>query len=66
MANPSFQIPDEKLDDFDRIINIKKATGDLDSDTSRSDVLRELVEDYVEGNRNSLPNTVLTEPTTAD
>jgi len=57
MANPSFQIDDETLEEFDKVINLKKATGELDSNTSRSDVLRELVEEYVEGNPNSLPNT---------
>lgn len=59
MATPSFQISDEKLDEFDRIINIKKATGDLPSSANRSDVLRELVDEYVEGNENSLNNTRL-------
>lgn len=53
MAGPSFQIDDQKLDQFDEIIFQKKAAGELDRDTSRSDVLRQLVEDYIEGNRST-------------
>ena len=50
MANPSFQIDEQLLDDFDEIIFQKKARGELDRDTSRSEVIRRLVEEYVEGN----------------
>jgi metal-responsive CopG/Arc/MetJ family transcriptional regulator len=50
MANPSFPIPDEKLEEFDRIISMKKAKGELPMDTSRSEVIRQLVEEYIEGN----------------
>jgi metal-responsive CopG/Arc/MetJ family transcriptional regulator len=53
MATPSFQIDDTKLEELDQVINIKKARGELDSDKSRSDVLRQLVEEYVEGNETS-------------
>ena len=53
MANPSFKIDDETLAEFDRVIDIKKARGDLPSNTRRSKVLRELVEEYIEGNETS-------------
>lgn len=53
MANPSFSIDDELLEEFDEIIFQKKVNGDLPRDASRSSVLAQLVEDYVEGNRNT-------------
>ena len=53
MANPSFSIDDDLLDDFDEIIFQKKAAGELPRDMSRSEVLRDLVEEYVEGNGNT-------------
>ena len=52
MANPSFQVDDELLDELDEIIWQKKKDGELSRKTSRSDILRELVEEYVEGNGN--------------
>lgn len=59
MANPSFQIDDDKLNDFDRIIALKRGHGDLPSGTNRSDVLRELVDEYIEGNGNTSETTPL-------
>lgn len=53
MANPSFQIDDEKLQKLDDIIWEKKQAGELPRDASRSDVLREIVDEYIEGNGNS-------------
>ena len=53
MANPSFSIPDETLEEFDQIILHKKVNGDLSAGASRSEVIRSLVEEYVEGNGNS-------------
>jgi len=59
MAHPSISIPDELLEDFDRAIAIKKAQGDLDMDASRSSVVREFIEEFVEeldeGNSNTTP-----------
>ncbi|WP_134672644.1 ribbon-helix-helix domain-containing protein [Halorussus marinus] len=52
MANPSFSIADEKLEELDTIITHKKLEGDIPMDASRSQVLRDLVEEYIEGNRN--------------
>lgn len=48
MPNASFQIGEEELEAFDRKIKRKQLNGDLPSDASRSDVLRELVADYVD------------------
>jgi len=62
MANPSFQIDDETLERLDSIIWEKKVEGELDRDVSRSDVIRDLVEEYIEGNGNSSTKT----PVTAD
>lgn len=50
MPTPSFQISEETLEQLDDIIWEKKAAGELPRDTSRSDILRQLVEEYIEGN----------------
>lgn len=62
MANPSFQIDDETLEKLDSIIWEKKVAGEIDRETSRSDVIRDLVEEYIEGNGNTSART----PVTAD
>lgn len=59
--NVSFNADEELVDDLDDIIVQKKAAGELDRDISRSDILRELLEDYVEGN-----GTTSTAAATAD
>lgn len=59
MPNVSFQMDQEKVDELDHLITIKQAKGELDSTDSRSDVLRMLVEEYVEGNETSLKNSSL-------
>ena len=48
MPNASFQIDEEKLEAFDRKIKRQQLNGDLPSDASRSDVLRDLIADYVD------------------
>ena len=48
MTNASFQIDKDRLQEFDRKIKEKQIEGELPSDASRSDVLREMVADYVE------------------
>jgi len=58
MARPSFTVPDELLDDFDRAIASKSAEGELPPNTSRSKVIRELMLEYTreelgEGNLNT-------------
>lgn len=58
MANPSFSVPDEVLERFDDAIFELKAEGELPRDTSRSEILRQLMEEWIEehedqGNSNS-------------
>ncbi|MCD2204386.1 hypothetical protein [Halobacterium sp. KA-6] len=60
MANPSFSIDDEVLDDLDDVIWEKKVAGELDKNTSRSEVVQGLIEDYIEGNGNSSTGTKAT------
>jgi len=54
MAHASFKIEQDRLDELDEIIWQQKAAGELHRDTTRSDILRELVEEYVEGNGSTL------------
>lgn len=53
MANPSVSIPDEMLEDFDKIIKVKEMYGELET-TNRSPVLQELIADYIESNEEYL------------
>lgn len=55
MANPSFQIDDELLEQFDDILLQMKAHGEIPKDTNRSDLLRNYVKDFVEENEEYLP-----------
>jgi metal-responsive CopG/Arc/MetJ family transcriptional regulator len=48
MARPSFTIPDELLDDFDRAIASKKAQDEIELDANRSSVVRELMKEFAE------------------
>jgi metal-responsive CopG/Arc/MetJ family transcriptional regulator len=41
-------MPDELLDDFDDVILEKKVAGELDRDTSRSEVIQDLMADWIE------------------
>jgi len=54
MATPTFTIDDDTLEDFDEIILQQKARGKLERDTTRSQLIRELVEDYVDEHRGVL------------
>lgn len=60
MVNTSFEIDQEKLDQMDDIIWEMKVEGEISRDTSRSDVMRRLVEDFIQGNENSPPETTPT------
>ena len=53
MANPSISIPDDLLEDFDRIIDVKEMLGELESD-NRSPVIQDLMREYVEENEEYL------------
>lgn len=67
MANLSVSVPDELLEDFDDVIWELQREGELDRDASRSEMIQQLMQDYVdeyrellddEGKRNPAP-TVL-------
>ena len=47
--NVAFRVDEELLEDFDDTIFRKKVDGELDRDTSRSEVLRELMRGYIDG-----------------
>lgn len=64
MANPSVSVPDELLEDFDEVIKQKKLDEELPLETSRSEVIAQLMEDYVEGNLSTSNGSVETQ--TAD
>lgn len=58
MARPSFTVPDDLLDDFDRALASKSARGELPPKVNRSKVIRELMHEYAkeelgEGNSNT-------------
>jgi len=62
MAKPSVSIPDELLEEFDNQIDDMRRSGELDLDTSRSEVIQELIRQWLEGNStltltNSKPTT---------
>lgn len=48
MARPSFTIPDDLLEDFDRAIIKRKANDELPMDANRSQLVREFMEEFVE------------------
>lgn len=53
MANTGITVPDELLEDFDDKVFELKAEGEIDRDASRSEVIRTLMEEWVEGNSTS-------------
>ncbi|WP_226040815.1 ribbon-helix-helix domain-containing protein [Natrinema sp. DC36] len=53
MANTGITVPDELLEDFDDKVFELKAEGEIDRDASRSEVIRTLMEEWVEGNSKS-------------
>lgn len=57
MAKPSVSIPDELLEEFDDRIDDMRLSGDLDLDTTRSEVIQELVRQWLEGNSTSISRT---------
>lgn len=56
----TFRTSEQLRDEMDMIILQKKAAGDLPPDSSRSDVLRDLANDYVQGNANILTAAPIT------
>jgi metal-responsive CopG/Arc/MetJ family transcriptional regulator len=53
MAKPSVSIPDELLEEFDERIDEMRLSGELDLDTTRSEVVQELIRQWLEGNSSS-------------
>jgi len=53
MANPSISVPDDLLEDFDRILDVKEMLGELETD-ERSPVIQDLMREYVEDNEEYL------------
>lgn len=54
MANPSVSIPDELLEDFDDVIWELQMEGELDRDVSRSEMIQQLLQNYVDDYRDLL------------
>lgn len=52
MARPSVSVPDDLLEDFDDKIWELKVEEEVKRDTTRSDVMQELMRQWVEGNLN--------------
>lgn len=50
MANTSIVISDELLEEFDDKLFEEKAAGNVSRDTSRSEMIRRLMEEWVDGN----------------
>jgi metal-responsive CopG/Arc/MetJ family transcriptional regulator len=54
MAKPSMSVPDELLDDFDDVIWELEKAGEIPRDTSRSAVLQQLMQEFVDEHRELL------------
>jgi len=63
MAKPSVSIPDELLDEFDDKIDEKRRSGEMDLDTTRSEVVQELMREWLEGNLNLTSKNSKPKPT---
>ena len=48
MAHPSFTIPDELLEEFDDTIWELQVEGELDRDANRSQIVRELMREWID------------------
>lgn len=53
MAKPSISMPDELLESFDKTMHEAKKAGELDMDKRRSQLVRELMKNWIEENRES-------------
>lgn len=51
MAKPSISMPDELLESFDKTMHEAKRSGKLDMDKRRSQLVRELMSEWIEENR---------------
>lgn len=55
MAKPSVSMPDELLEEFDKTMRAMKRAGELDMETRRSEVIRELMGDWLKENQEFAP-----------
>lgn len=53
MANTGISVPDDVLEDFDRILDVKEMMDELETD-ERSPVIADLMRQYVEDNQEYL------------
>lgn len=51
MVSPSFSMSEELLQSFDETLNELKRKGEIDMDKRRSEVVRELMQEWIEENR---------------
>ena len=54
MVNTGITVPEELLEDFDDVVWELEKAGQLDRDTSRSEVIQQLMQDYVDNHRDLL------------
>lgn len=54
MANPSFNISDELLEEFDDTIWELKKEGKIDRNASRSEVLQNMIRSWIKENRQEM------------
>lgn len=48
MVNTSIEIPDDLLEDFERTLARKKADGEIPTNVTRSEMIRQLMREWVE------------------
>lgn len=56
MAKPSIYIPDELYEEFDERVTEMRLSQEIDIDTSRSQVIQQLIQQWLEGNLNLTSN----------
>ena len=57
MVNTGIAVPEELLDDFDEVTWQLEVQGELPRDTSRSEVMRHLMQEFVDEHRDLLDDT---------
>lgn len=51
MVSPSFSMDEDLLKEFDETLNELKREGEIDMDTRRSEIVRELMRTWIDENR---------------
>jgi metal-responsive CopG/Arc/MetJ family transcriptional regulator len=54
MARPSISVPEELLEDFDDVVWHLEMNGDLPRDVTRSAVMQQLMQEFVDDHRDVL------------